>query len=195
LEHTLGYDFFAFGDIDVMYGNIRRFLSPAILAHDLITFNASHVAGHLTLLRNTPAVSNCYQHCEDWRRVFAAPDYVGIDENRGYYGIEKVHATESQNTPLSPYIPWHDGTFCFPAVWFWRDGKVTNNLDGSREFPYLHFMRYKYLWRERNITKTTHVEGRDASYGWKVCREGIHPCSPGEADRITQERIRVTPVS
>ena len=41
----------------------------------------------------------------------AAPDHVGIDENRGYYGIERVYATESFNTPLSPYIPSHDGTF------------------------------------------------------------------------------------
>jgi len=190
-ELAIGYDFIAFGDIDVMYGNIREFLSPSVLEHDLITFNRTHVAGHFTLLQNTPSIISSYQQCEDWRQVVAEPEYVGIDENRGHYGIRRVYATESFNTPLSPYIPWHDGTFAFPAVWFWHEGKLTNNLDGSRGFPYLHFMRYKHLWQTMKMARITHVDPRNAPYGWKVCREGIFPCSPREADQVSPERISV----
>lgn len=190
-ELALGYDFVAFGDIDVMYGNIREFLSPSILDHDLITFNATHISGHFTLLRNTGRIITCYQQCEGWRQAVAEPEYVGMDENRGHYGIKHAYATESFNSPLSPYIPWHDGTFEFPAAWFWRAGKLTNSLDGPRGFPYLHFMRYKYLWRTRQLASTTHVDPCNAPHGWKVCPGGIYPCGPGETDQVSPDRIPV----
>jgi hypothetical protein len=31
----------------------------------------------------------------------------------------------------------------YPQRWFWRQGRVTNDRDGNREFLLLHFMRWK----------------------------------------------------
>lgn len=43
------YDYWAFGDIDLIYGNIRRFFTNEIL--DRYTYISGF--GHLTLVRNT----------------------------------------------------------------------------------------------------------------------------------------------
>jgi hypothetical protein len=31
----------------------------------------------------------------------------------------------------------------YPQRWFWQNGRLTNELDGGREFLYLHFMRWQ----------------------------------------------------
>lgn len=42
-----GYDFWAFGDLDVVYGDLRAWLSDELLArYDVITSHSRRVAGH-----------------------------------------------------------------------------------------------------------------------------------------------------
>lgn len=49
-----GYDFWAFGDIDVVYGNLREYFTDARLArHQFLSTHERRVARHLCLMRNT----------------------------------------------------------------------------------------------------------------------------------------------
>ena len=41
---------------------------------------------------------------------------------------------------------------CHPGFWFWKEGKLTNEKDGEREFLYLHFMR----WQTNRWINTPH---------------------------------------
>ncbi|MBV8227913.1 MAG: hypothetical protein JO232_22290 [Verrucomicrobia bacterium] len=54
----------------------------------------------------------------------------------------KAENIERYGTVLSPR-GWHDGTMNYPLCWLWRDGRLTNERDGQREFLYLHFMRWQ----------------------------------------------------
>lgn len=52
-ECAEGYDYWGFGDVDVIYGDLREFLQGDLLERDPIIFNASHVSGHFALVKNT----------------------------------------------------------------------------------------------------------------------------------------------
>jgi hypothetical protein len=98
----------------------------------------------------------------------------------------RVLAAESFNTPLSPKIRWTDGTFEFPGSWTWRDGRITNDKDGSRDFPYLHFMHWKggawpracgnAQWEQ--LERIVHIEPGRAREGFRIDERGIWPLSP-----------------
>jgi len=192
-EYFEGYHYWGFGDIDVIYGNVRAFLTSDVLDHDLITFSEAHVSGHLTFLRNTRELAEKYQSSEQWRRKIERREYQFLDENNGHYGIENVYAKESYSTPLSPYQPWTNGKFVFPGVWYYADGRLFNSLDGSREFMYLHFMRYKYIWWAHGLKSVVHVPPDGATAGFKLLVDGFHSYVPGDERATVGDSISVRP--
>jgi len=191
-EVASGYDFIAFGDIDVLYGNLRAFLTPSVLGHDLITFKKAHVSGHFTLLRNVPRINHAYERLERWREDFSDPRHLALDEKRSHYGIRDVFAAESYSTALSPCTPWHDGSFQFPATWFWHQGVLSNNLVSDRQYLYLHFMHYKFHWRneEKSGIRVNRVRtSPTAPFGWKLQLDGFVAAEEGESEIQTNERL------
>lgn len=192
-EYVAGFDFWGFGDVDVVYGDLRAFLTPDALAHDLLTFNRSHLSGHFTLVRNTPEFSTAYRHADAWRQAIDRPGTLLLDENIGYYGIENVYAIESYNTPFSPYIPWTDGEFVFPRTWYCLDGRLYNSLNGDRHFMYLHFMRYKYRWTENPAASVVHLPPASFGGDWTLRLDGFHPYARGERERERGAGICIAP--
>src|SRR5262249_56551241 len=132
-------------DLDVIYGDIRSFLTDAILENDVITFNVEHLSGHFTLVRNTAAVRSLYHEIPDWKTQVCHEEYMHLDEPHPDVLRRRfnVWAQETYNTPLSTLIPWRDGTFTFPREWYWRHGQLWNDLDHGVKFLYLHFMHWK----------------------------------------------------
>ena len=145
---TAGCRFFAYGDIDVIYGNISAFYGADQLAEfDVISTHQDRLSGHFTLLRNTPEMRRAFERIPDYRALLDVPDYVGVDEGHfaGVFprsGPERLLFRERHSTILSTRR-WHDGTMNYPQRWFWKGGRLTNDRDGGREFLYLHFMRWQ----------------------------------------------------
>lgn len=154
-----GFSFFGYGDIDVIYGNIRSFYTDEVLARfDVLSTHPERLAGHFAVLRNTHDHRRAFAHIPDYRAVLESPHYAGLDEvpfafalkPRGFRriasyfnpGRHRSLFVERYSTVLSRR-GWHDGTMTYPQKWFWRHGRLTNERDGEREFLYLHFMRWK----------------------------------------------------
>jgi hypothetical protein len=194
-DYVAGYDFWGFGDVDVIYGDLQAFWTPTLLSHDLVTFNRTHVSGHLTLVRNTPEAALRYRESAIWREGIEDPRTRLLEENSGYYGFKNVYADETYNTPLSPYIPWTDGSFRFPAVWYYRDGWLGNNLGGARSWMYLHFMRYKQVWLARGLRRVVHLPSNSPETAWKLTLDGFHPLEPGDESRAGKSVLAVRPVA
>lgn len=181
-EYLDSYDFFGWGDIDVLYGNLRRFLTAETLDNDVITFNNEHLSGHFTLIRNGPQSRTLHLALPDFLEKVAAPDYQHLDEPlpSALEGF-RVSAKESFNTPLSILIPWRDGRFVFPSEWYWRAGSLTNDLDKDVEFLYLHFMHWKggdwprecgnAQWER--YTSVLNIDPSTADKGFRVNERGI----------------------
>ena len=179
------YQFFGWGDIDVIYGDMQPFLTRDVMRNDCISFSKNHLSGHLCLWRNRDEVRTWFRQLPDWRDRMEALEYTHFDELSPDDVPDNlsVYAEYSFNTPLSPKAPWTDGTFDFPGEWYWRDGKLTNDNDGDREFLYLHFMHWKGGWWPRycgnaqweKLDKLVYVEAGQASKGFRINERGFFP--------------------
>jgi hypothetical protein len=148
-----GFEFFGYGDIDVIYGNIGRFYTEEIRERfDVLSTHPERLSGHFAVLRNAPAFRDAFRRIPGYRTLLEQPAHTAMDEGpfksvfrsggTDAFDIEKLYFEERYSTVLSPR-GWHDGTMNYPQNWFWRRGCLTNERDGGREFLYLHFMRWQ----------------------------------------------------
>jgi len=170
-EAVADYDYFGWCDIDLVFGNLRRFLTPEVLEKDLITFSGDLCSGHFTLLKNEARVVHMYQDIPQWRsRIEGRQGYTPWDDCLDETWLSRLcspharfraEALECGVAPealdryrqnnafirewVTPFIPWLwiDESRLHPEVWYWSQGELNNCRDGSRPYPYLHFMNYK----------------------------------------------------
>lgn len=154
-----GYDYWGFGDLDVIYGDLRRFYTPEVLVHDVISAHEHIVSAHFALLRTTPSMVSAFQQIPRWKARLSSAPYEGFDEqmfSRLFLPIRGKRAWRRLITPFLgggyfreqfstnlPGLKWIDGTGNFPGQWFWDRGRLTTDRSGEREFLYLHFSHWQ----------------------------------------------------
>lgn len=75
------YDFWGHGDIDMVYGDIRGFMTSEILnTYDIISAHQNFITGTFCLYRNNDLMKRLFMESRDYQKVFSAPDYLGFDE-------------------------------------------------------------------------------------------------------------------
>lgn len=193
-----GYDFWGFSDIDLVYGNLRQYFTDERLSrYDLYSTHARRVSGHFCLLRNTRQMREVFMKVPDWQRLLADKAHLSFDEkdftrlfircknwpeslrrlvdlcNPLRRRSEFVEAFTTPNTRLR----WIDGSLRFPRQWIWDRGSLRNDLDGDREVPYFHFIKWKSdPWG--GLPKETWV-GLNALASqpcWSISEGGFHDC-------------------
>lgn len=163
------YDFFGFGDIDIICGNLNTFFTDRKLnEYDIISAHYRRLSGHFCLLRNTDEMRKMFFRVEGWRDELESQIHTAFDEKSfsdlfvrhkslppklrriicQFYRLPKrASFEEAYSTPDTKPV-WHDGSRNYPKVWFYENGKLTNDQDDSREFPYLHFLYWKKdVWK------------------------------------------------
>lgn len=171
-QEIVGYPFFGYGDIDVIYGDISRFYGKKKLANlDVVSTHPERLSGHFAVLRNTSALRRAFERIPEYRAMLETPHLTGMDES-GFSEIF-LNSTKERSLFVERYSTilcwrgWHDGTMNYPQRWFWRRGHLTNEGDSEREFLYLHFMR------------------------WQSPRWINDPPQPGEASWVGREIVHV----
>jgi hypothetical protein len=167
-----GYDFFGYSDLDLIYGNIRHFYTDEILAKsNVLSTHEWCISGHLCLMKNVPWIKKAYARVKGWRTLYEMPDHTSFDEghflrafflpgthnNRRFPRLHWVidwlnlsnlkyrrgaYMKEQFTTPLAPGL-WAGMEVQHSHLWFWKNGRITNNTNADREFIYLHFMNFK----------------------------------------------------
>ncbi|MDR2092453.1 MAG: hypothetical protein LBP58_03930 [Azoarcus sp.] len=192
-ESLANCDFWAFGDIDIIYGRLRKFFNNQRLQrYDLISNHARRISGHLCLIRNTPRMNNLFKIIPDWQQRFCGP-HQALDEGAfsrlflwrknfpmplfKFVGLfnplrRKSIFLEAYSTPNAS-IRWTDGSKNFPLRWFWRKGRLTNDKDGQREFPYLHFMVWKNEWRSQPDPTPETIRQLVQQHNWQINAQGF----------------------
>ncbi|MEB0280868.1 MULTISPECIES: DUF6625 family protein [unclassified Mucilaginibacter] len=80
-NYVCNYDFWAHGDIDVIYGNIRGFMTTELLNdHDIISVRPDWLPGCFVLFRNNVQMNNLYKNSTDYKRVFSSEKHFCFDE-------------------------------------------------------------------------------------------------------------------
>jgi hypothetical protein len=156
-----------YGDIRSFYTD------EILSKYDVLSTHAVRVSGHMALFRNTKKYRNLYQKIYDWRNKLGHPQFVGIDEHGVTNALtmtfwdklnekmgwkidnfctqwlkkrkkRKLYLKEQYTTPFFSK-PWLDGSMGQnqPSTWYYKDGVITNDRDGNRNFIYLHLMNFK----------------------------------------------------
>lgn len=80
-ECSTGYDFWGYGDIDVLYGDLQHWLLEAERASaDIISFRQGWLTGSLCFVRNSDAMRKLYAQAPRWRDAVREKEYVLFDE-------------------------------------------------------------------------------------------------------------------
>lgn len=80
-EYTKGYDFWGQSDIDIIYGNLRGFLTDEFLdRYDFISLRHDYTTGCFALYRNNGLMNTIFRRSRDYRKVFSESSHFCFDE-------------------------------------------------------------------------------------------------------------------
>ena len=75
------YEFWGYGDIDLVYGNILEILPDNWeTKYDILANNINFIPGHFCILRNNKMVKTLFTQIKSYRKIFQSPYYHGFDE-------------------------------------------------------------------------------------------------------------------
>ncbi|MFN3389268.1 MAG: DUF6625 family protein [Allosphingosinicella sp.] len=194
-----GYDFFGFGDLDVIYGDIRAtYDADALDLYDALSSHSERVSGHFFLMRNCEAMRSGFRRVPGWRRRMEAADYTGFDE-AGFHALfrgrkAKLLGMIGKRPPRCLFREAYTTPVATDAMrWYWRDGRLTNEYYPHRDFLYLHFMSWRSSrWYASHphiapgaeppwsrLEKVVQMDWREArEKGFMISPSGIQPIAP-----------------
>lgn len=167
-EITKGYDFWGHGDLDVVYGNIRDFMTNEILtSYDIISSRHDYITGSFCLFRNIEKINLLFMESRDYQKVFTCPDHFCFDEcnflfeplNNGasildypdnIQSITYVVKRAEQEGKLKAFFDFIiiEGT---PGKIKWHKGKIIYRE--LYECMFYHLIKFKIDCKSQNILK------------------------------------------
>ena len=160
--------FWGWGDLDVIYGNIYKFLM-ANKSYNIVCSYPDRFSGQLTFLKNKSFVNESPTKISNWENKLENNECLTLDEAEFHIHwsrpifkfsraarftnrlqpaqickkIRRVRCKDDFTTPLVG-TTWRDGSQWdkHPDIWEWNNGVIRSVRDGC-ESPYLHFMAYK----------------------------------------------------
>ncbi len=160
-EYIEGYNFWGYGDIDVIYGNIRNFITDDILAkHDVISVRHDFLPGAFSLFKNCKKINELFKESKDYIKVFTDPKHYCFDETNFTYDefaegipvedikseiesmthlVKKLH---NQNV-INAYFDFHviEG---LPGKMKWNNGILT--YKNTMEAILYHLIKLKIIY-------------------------------------------------
>lgn len=192
-EELKGYDFWGFGDLDLVYGNLTMIVNEENLnRYELITTHNYHIAGHFTICRNNEKWRNMCFKIPDWKSKLQSEKALSMDELDFTYvihpairwisrihkylfkplGVHYFKVLDALNPIFAPKLHlkeyWTSPQPKKGESWTYEniEGRIVDYI--GRELPYLHFLFFK---------KTPWLDTNDywrAGY-WKV-NENVECC-------------------
>lgn len=80
-EYLTKYTFWGWGDIDLIYGNLQKFIPSSILSTvDVISMRKNWVSGPFSLFRNSEKLNTLFMQNSDYKKVFTNPAHFSFSE-------------------------------------------------------------------------------------------------------------------
>ncbi|CAA0082046.1 Uncharacterised protein [BD1-7 clade bacterium] len=197
-----GFDFYGYCDVDLIFGRIDDFMPENPTQYRAISTHDRRTAGHFSIFKNVEKNRLAYHKIRNLQQLLTDHKHHGVDENhfsRIYYRhkskpmwlrkllfkfswhTSRNYFKEQYTTPYT-HNPWIAGSFEFPTEWYWKNGSITNNRDGNREFMYLHFMSLKsarfYPYAKQapweTVDNLVNIPTTAAKAGFRIDLQGFH---------------------
>lgn len=155
-KYISNYDFWGFGDIDVILGNLSHFITPKILND----YDKIYELGHLTILRNNDQCNNLWKikhHLKDAYRydeAFKTPYPCHFDETDGLtciLNLEKIKTyrridfADIDRSKFN-FVSLGKQDKIIPSLFLWDNGTLfyyfkDKNKISKYEVAYAHFQK------------------------------------------------------
>lgn len=161
-----GYDFWGHGDIDVIFGDIRHFITDEVLDnHELINVRHDFISGYFLLFRNTEKMNTLFMQSRDYRKVLSSPVHYCFDETNFQFNDftdileypKRKHEVDSmthlvkrleKENKLKTYFDFHviEG---LPGRLKWQKGKLF--YKNKYEVMLYHMIYFKNVFKPKRI--------------------------------------------
>jgi len=162
------YDFWGHTDIDIIFGDIRQFMTNELLEeYDLISVRPDWLTGCFLLYRNNEKINNLFRYSKDHQKVFESPRHYCFDETnfahdafsdgKSYLEIETeiesmMHVVKKMEAAnyLKPYFDLHiiEG---LPGKLKWQNGKMYYR--NKYEVLFYHLIFFKKQFKPKKFKK------------------------------------------
>jgi hypothetical protein len=179
-DHLHGFDYWGWGDSDVLYGDVRNCLGAVgFERYDIVSVRSEFMAGELSLLRNTSNVNSLFLNSRDYRRVFTSDQGFDFEE----YGFFKGRPVDSFTHVARRAA--RDGSVRLmlrdlglndrkiggrPFKFYWGDGKLFDLETGDEHLLY-HFLDMK-----KQSSFFVPDQPVDLSAGAMISDRGVESC-------------------
>jgi hypothetical protein len=163
------YDFWGHGDIDIIFGNIRDFMTKEILsAYDIISVRPDWIPGCFVLFKNADKLNTLFKHSKDYKKVFTSNTHYCFDETnfehdaftegKKYYEIDceiesMMHVIQKLEAEdyIKVYYDLHivEG---IPGKLKWNKGRLLYR--NKYEVLLYHLIRLKKIYAPKKEIKT-----------------------------------------
>lgn len=158
-NYLKGYDFWEYCDIDLLWGDIRKFITEDILN----SYDRIYTRGHCSIFRNNTTVNAYYRTLpnmghQNWKDVFQSEGSFCFDEWAGHMGggfstimksnnikmYDKADMADLKVNSARFSVNRRDDIPVTKELYFkWNDGRITANILDAElaEFVYVHFQK------------------------------------------------------
>jgi hypothetical protein len=195
-EVVAGYDFWAFADIDLIFGRVSDYLAEQKQQEfDTFSLLINRICGHMTWFKVDDRLNNAFRRSDKWQADLCAEEPRAFDEksftkvylkrrkwplwlNKLVYRnndvLQRSMFLDEKCTPNGS-DDW-SSVGGYPEEWYWQQGVLTNNI-GRATPPYFHFMHWKGVWSQVEDTASLiNVNIEDArQHGFKITKGGFYP--------------------
>jgi hypothetical protein len=165
-EIVEGYDFWGHGDIDVIFGDIRYFMTDELLDnYELINVRHDFISGYFLLFRNNEKMNTLFMRSNDYKKVLSSHVHYCFDETNFQHNDfaniltypERKHEVDSMmhlirrlenNKELKTYFDFHviEG---LPGRLKWDKGKLF--YKNTYEVMLYHMILFKSVCKLKQI--------------------------------------------
>lgn len=152
-EYLGDFDFWGHCDIDIIWGNIRKYATEEILdKYDIFSTRKRMISGHFSLFRNTFDVNKLFRQSSEFAEVIRQTECNAFDED----GMTRLITRLAQAGSIRVYWPKFLQNYASQKTdtpsklpryinkYLWTKGKLFDCTGKSpAEILYLHFMTWK----------------------------------------------------
>ncbi len=176
-EEIKDYDFWGFCDVDIVWGDIRKFVTKGMLGdYDIISSRKEALSGHFTIFRNTDRLNDYYNTIPNYDYLIRQEKYMWAEEQ-----VLTKHLHSQKENGNTPKVFWPQ-ILCNQEKgrdshqeyhfdkWLWKDGKMLELKNGKavNEVMYLHFINWK------RTMKFCEVKYSDNPEPFYISYKGMH---------------------
>jgi len=160
-DHLADYDFWGSCDIDLLFGDLKKFITEELL----LSYKKIFSRGHLTLFRNEPAINAAYRssHSVDYKRILRSAENFAFDEWSGIHRIFEELGIDQYNEQVMADLKVNSARLVCSnlqnfadQIFVWQEGDVRqyyvkDGKLGVKELAYVHFQKRKITISDEGV--------------------------------------------